>query len=39
MEPAAGGKPGKKKQEEDDDPFADLPREDISKKLNAKLME
>jgi len=32
-----GGKKGKAAVE--DDPFADLPREDISKKLNAKLME
>ena len=36
-EAAAGGKPGKKAAEED--PFGDLPREDISKKLNSKLME
>ena len=36
-EAAADGKPGKKVKEED--PFADLPREDISKKLTSKLME
>ena len=36
MEIAADGKPKKVKEE---DPFGDLPREDISKKLNSKLME
>ena len=36
--PSAGGKKGKAAAV-DDDPFADLPRENISKKLNAKLME
>lgn len=35
-EVAADGKPKKVKEE---DPFADLPREDISKKLTSKLME
>lgn len=37
---SGGGKGGKKAAVvEDDDPFADMPREDISKKLNSKLME
>lgn len=35
---AAAG-PGGKKQAADEDPFGDLPREDISKKLTSKLME
>ena len=39
-EKGPGGKgKGKGKADEDDDPFASLPREDISKKLNSKLME
>jgi hypothetical protein len=36
-EAAAG--PGGKKKAAEDDPFGDLPREDISKKLTSKLME
>jgi hypothetical protein len=39
VEEAAPGPGGKKKTAEEDDPFANLPREDISKKLNSKLME
>lgn len=34
-----GGKGGKKQVEEDDDPFASLPRENISKKLTSKILE
>ena len=37
---SADGGPGKSgKKAEDDDPFASIPREDISKKLTSKLME
>ena len=39
-EPGAGGGGKKSKPvDDDDDPFASLPREDIAKKLNPKLME
>lgn len=38
-EQAVGGKGGKKGKAAEDDPLASLPREDISKKLNSKLME